>query len=394
MKKSIKKGEIIMFKVEMNAKDFKEVVEKGLTAIAKKTQIPWLTSLLLEVKNGILSVYGTNMEQYLEVRAGSIWAEQEGKVCIEKSDLKLLMKMKGVITLIEQEGNRIEVKNGKKVLTMPSLDTKDFPTFPEPELKSVAVLEENNFLDAVENLKLFLPGSSNDKVLSCYNLNWEKNIIYALDGHRIGWKQLEANVYNNEIADYLVVKESLSLFKKVLDKKSDAYIHFYDAKEYISIVGENFTYTQKKIEGRYFNVDNLLHKRSDVTFTVNREEMLDIMKYNVELAKENTQRFPVLFMAVDKVLYIYFKNVRMESVDRILAENLNMTEENTTGFIPTYWKDILTVADSNKIKIYGGTPTSPWIIEADKYGFFILPFPIEKDILEDAKKKITQMKTT
>ena len=98
----------------------------------------------------------------------------------------------------------------------------------------------------------------------------------------------------------------MPVFKKIMDKKSDAEVKVYQDKKYIRVEGKDFTYIIRRIDGEYFKVAGMLTDASDYVFTADRENMLSVMKYNVDMVKGELK--PVIFHSENGKLYTYMKS--------------------------------------------------------------------------------------
>lgn len=114
-----------MMKFTMNAKDLKVMMEKGIAAINKKATLSTLTRLYFQIdENGILKVWGTDMEHWAEVRTDNAYDTQPGVLGIDVDDIKIISKMGGEITLEDvttedMEVGKINIKCRKKIVTIP-----------------------------------------------------------------------------------------------------------------------------------------------------------------------------------------------------------------------------------------------------------------------------------
>lgn len=62
--------------------------------------VPALTRLYFQVEeNGIVKMFGTNMDHYVEVRSSSAYDTFPGVIGIDVDDVKIISKMNGIIFL-------------------------------------------------------------------------------------------------------------------------------------------------------------------------------------------------------------------------------------------------------------------------------------------------------
>ena len=166
----------------------------------------------------------------------------------------------------------------------------------------------------------------------------------------------------------------LPVFKKIMDKKSDAGVKVYQDQKYIRISGKDFTYVIRRIDGQYFNIEQMLCDSRDFVFNADREEMLKIMKYNADIVKEEKE--PTIFHSENGKLYTYLQTSRYQTFDEIETKNLVMDEDLFIGFNSHYLVDALSVIDSENPVFRGSQRNAPMYIDGNEYNFLILPINI------------------
>lgn len=115
-----------MLKFTTNAKELKNVLDKGVVSIDKKVVNQKLKNIYFyvdEKANTLKSVSTHGLQAFTEVNVDAYIIEP-GCFGISIDDVKVLSKLTGEVTL-EDDGNRICVKNGKKVLTIPKYENTD-----------------------------------------------------------------------------------------------------------------------------------------------------------------------------------------------------------------------------------------------------------------------------
>lgn len=312
-----------MMKFTMNAKDLKAMMEKGMAAINKKATLSTLTRLYLQIdENGILKVWGTDMEHWAEVRTDNTYDTHPGVLGIDVDDIKIISKMSGEITLEDvttkdMEVGKINIKCGKKIVTIPRYQNIDIflPSMDESEKKIMSV-KENWLLETLVNLNTYTSNNDNTKMMQAFNFNTKSKRIEALDGYRIGMRTLEnQTIYETTENPFDTVKihnKCVPVFKKLMDKKSEKEIEIYQDEKYIRLEGNDFTYIIHRIDGEYFKVDSMLNISDDYRFIPDREQILEAMKYDAELIKIScADKKPVVLHSENGNLYSYIEIERV-----------------------------------------------------------------------------------
>lgn len=378
-----------MLKFTMNAKRLKEMMEKAATTINKKATLSTLTKLYFQVEeNGTVKVWGTDMEHFAEVRTNNAWNTSSGVLGIDVDDIKVLTKMSGDITLEDvstEKELRINIQCGKKNVTIPKYENTDIflPAMDNTEEK-IFTVKENWLLETIVNLVVYTSDNDSNKMMQVFNFNAKSERIEALDGHRIGMRTLENQtihvVDDNSFNTVKIHNKCVPVFKKIMDKKSENDVIISQDNKYIKVEGNDFTYMIRRIEGEYFKVDQMLNFTENFSFTPDRESILEVMKYDADLAKlDKSDRRPVVLHSENGKLYSYIRTTKYEAFDELDAVEDNMGEKLYIGFNPQFLVDTFNIVDSDNPVCRGINAKSPMIIAGNEYSFLVLPVNITKD---------------
>ena len=387
-----------MMKFTMNAKELKTMMEKGIAAIDKKSALASLTRLYLQVEaDGTVKALGTDIEHYAEIRSNNAWNTSAGVLGIDTEDMKVVSKMNGDITLEDvstETENKINVKCGKKVVTIPKYHNTDtfLPAMDDTEAH-ILTMNESWLLETIVNLYTYTSDIDSNKMMQVFNFNTTHKRIEALDGHRIGMRTLENQRIEAEIENPFdsvkLHRKCMSVFKKIMDKKSDAEVKVYQDKKYIRVEGEDFTYIIRRIDGEYFKVAGMLTDASDYVFTADRENMLSVMKYNVDMVKGELK--PVIFHSENGKLYTYMKTSRYETFDELEIKDNTMDNNLYIGFNPAFVADAFNIVDTDSPVCRGTNNKAPMFIDGNEYSFVVLPVNImNSGVEEKIKENITR----
>ena len=373
----------------MNAKDLKVMMEKGMAAINKKAALSTLTRLYFQIdENGILKVWGTDMEHWAEVRTDSAYQTSPGVLGISIDDIKIISKMSGEISIedISTENEmKINIRCGKKNVTIPRYENTDIflPSMDDTEEK-IFTVKENWLLDTVVNLNTYTSDAISNKMFQVFNFNAKSKRVEALEGHRIGMRTLENQtihtVAENPFDMVKLYNICVPVFKKIMDKKSENEVIISQDKKYIKVEGNDFTYIVRRIDGEYFKVDQMLNIAEDFRFTPDRESILEAMKYDADLAKaDNADRKPVVLHSENGNLYSYINTVKYEAFDELETKEIQMKDGLYIAFNPQFLADAFSIVDSDNPVCIGNNAKAPMLITGNEYSFLVLPINITSD---------------
>jgi DNA polymerase III sliding clamp (beta) subunit (PCNA family) len=386
-------------KFTMDAKELKTMMDRGMSVINKKTPAQSLTRLYFQVdENGIVKVWGTDMEHYTEIRSDNAYMTSPGILGIDIDDVKIISKMNGEITLEDvttedMKVGKINIKCGKKTVTIPRYANTDvfLPAMDETEAKIIGV-KENWLLETITNLAKFTSNQETNKMMQTFNFNTKAKRIEALDGYRIGMRSLESQkIYNvaDDEKDYVKLHNMcVPVFKKLMDKKSESEIIIYQDKKYIRIVGNDFIYVIRRIDGEYFKVDPMIKFYEDFKFVPERENILSVMKYDLDLIKTaGEDRKPIVFHSKNGNLCTYAYTRKYEAFDELETSENNMKDDLYIGFNPRFLVDVFEIVDSDNPICLGTNPKAPMMIYGSEYSFLVLPINIAVEDKANIKRK-------
>lgn len=385
-----------MLKFTMNAKELKTMIDKGTAAINKKASLPALARLYFQVEaDGTVKTLGTDHEHYAEISSNNAWNTSPGVFGIDVEDLKIITKMNDNVILEDistESENKISVKCGKKVVTIPKYENIDIflPSMDNTE-EHVLTMNESWLLETITNLFIYTSDNDSNKMMQAFHFNTTYKRVEALDGYRIGMRTLENQKIEKEIANpfdnVLLHRKCMQVFKKIMDKKSDAEVKVYQDKKYIKVKGKDFTYIIRRVDGEYFKVNQMLTDDADYSFIADKENMLSVMKYDCDLVKDLKK--PVVLHSEDGKLYTYLKTIRYEAFDNVETEGNTMDNDLYIGFNPHYLADAFSMVDTDNPVCRGKNNKSPLFIDGNEYKFLVLPVNIGEEV-ENMKECINR----
>ncbi len=380
-----------MMKFTMDAKELKTMMEKGTAAIDKKSAFASLTRLYFQVEaDGTVKALGTDMEHFVEIRSNNAYNTNPGTLGIDIEDIKVLSKMNGDVTLEDISTEleyKINVKCGKKIVTIPKYENTDtfLPTMDDTETH-ILTMNESWLLETIINLYAYTSDNDSYKIMQVFNFNTTYERVEALDGYRIGMRKLEKQKILQNDNNVMLHRKCMPVFKKIMDKKSDAEVKVYQDKKYIRVEGKDFTYIIRRIEGEYFKVNNMLTDDRDYIFNADKENMLSVMKYNCDMIKQ--EKKPVVLHSEDGKLYSYMATSKYEFFDELKTNDNTINNELFIGFNPHFLADAFSIIDTDNPICRGKNNKSPMYIEGNEYQFIILPIYIKDEIDFNHIKKL------
>jgi len=253
-----------------------ENLNQGLFVVShitsKNINLPILSNVLLEAKDGILKLATTNLEIGITcVVRGKI--ETEGSFTVQS---KLFSDF---ISLLPSDKVEVEVKDQSLVLKCQKSKTKikgqeaaEFPLIPKINKKEPFVCGINSFVNAVSQVIFAVSGNETRPEIGGVFFNFNKNslVLAATDSYRLAEKVIETKKTAKEEASVIVPTRTLQELLRILsglkraktetteaDENTDN-LEIYLGENQILFSFDNIELISRTIEGQYPNYRQII----------------------------------------------------------------------------------------------------------------------------------------
>lgn len=365
-------------KFEINSKDLSNAIDRVKAVVPKNAAFTCITCLYFSPSKYGIKIKGTDLDRFLSVDVPACVYDYMGEFGILLDDIKPFVKSKGDIlveSIEESRGIKIAIRSGSKIITVNGYNIEDRPKWPDIQKRElIAELPETWFRESIEKIGIYTSGLDKGKVMSSINVNTEEKYLEALDGHRVARREITGLYITKPVNDFLISKGTINAFKKILSKKGSQKICLYDSEKYIVIYGDSFEYIQRKIEGKYFNVSQIMNVRDfRFGFDIQTEDLYEKMKDIKDLYVPTDKKAVVITLEGNKIQTNY-QDTKYRIEDKIDIEN--GFGDVTIGFNPLFMMDACSTIDSDIMTCKGMTRRDPLFIDADDYHLMILPVHI------------------
>lgn len=380
-------------KVEFYGEEFKKVVDRALVVVPKKTYVDILHCVRLEAKKDCITITSTDLEGYANIKVDAKVYEP-GIVYIDSEDIKKIYNLKGNVILESiSETNTIKLlihNSKKKSAVLARLYTDKDLSFPENPDHQIIETTEKDLLSALSDLAPYISNNESNKTMTGYYFDSNKNRIIALDGCRVGIKNM-SKFFIDECSAIVPVGAYLHL-KKIANNKSDKKIKVYKNYKYIKFEGDDFTYTSRLIDGEYFKIDAILNANYDCEFSLAPKEIGELAKEYKKTLKGN-ERLPMFltYNFKNKVMYTGISTASYITFDLVdsLKINSGLNKELTYAFNPTNIIDAMNLFNENvmcKCLHCEGIQKTPIVFYNDTYTVLVLPVNADRKNVERFKE--------
>ncbi|MEO8055266.1 MAG: DNA polymerase III subunit beta [Acidobacteriota bacterium] len=269
--------------------------------VEKRTTHQILTNVLLEARNGVLSLTATDLDTTLVSEIPTTAQKSAGAVTAPARRLydvvrELPPNAELKLKVLENNHVSLECKEPKLRIRLNGLPAGDYPTRPEPAGGPSLTLpfgalrrmvDKVRFAVSTEEMRLQLQGA----LLKAKNGVVE---MVATDGHRLALVEVEGSKADSGFEPVLVSKKILDELGK-LDAAEDAVVTIVRGTNHIGFVVGNRKLFSKLDERRFPDYEKVISKENDKKAVVPREELLGAVRRIALLSGDRTKAVSLAF---------------------------------------------------------------------------------------------------
>ncbi len=369
---------------KVNSKELEKLLSKIYPAIPTKTPMTILEHFYFDLKDGVLTVFGTDLEISLK---SSITVSAEG-------DFQGLIQAKRIYELVRsfsdttvyfevEEGNvlYISTENGKyKFVYQDVEDYPEIPSFPninsEEELKEV-ILDGNDLRFSLDKTAFAISKEEIRPAMMGLLFEFEPEGLrfVATDGHRLVnllYKPVQVD-FNEQ---YVVPEKAITVLQKIIDEKD---VKVYFNKTHVSFKLSDIELISRLISYKYPEYKNVIPLENEFSLKVNRGELVNIIKRMLLFSVSETRKIKFSLMKENL-------EISAEDIDTGATADENMPceydgEPMDIGLNAAYLYDVLNhFAPEEEVVFKIHSPTKAIIIlpneEKENYELLMLVMPV------------------
>ncbi len=376
----------MQFKV--NSKELEKVISKVFPGVPSRTPVQILENFLFILKDGVLTVYATDLELSLKSSISVVSdGDFEGVVPARLFYDTIRSLDDTSITIYVEDRNRLRVDWEKGEVTISYIDSSEFPeipSFPTSENQDMEIfsfsmkgtelkyaLDKTSFAISKEEIRPAMMGT-------LFEFSEEGLRFVATDGHRlvnILFTNL-SNISTEATGNFIVAGNVTSILQKVLDERE---VKIYFSQSHATFILNDMELIARLISERYPDYKAVIPLENEYTLIVSPKELLASVK-RMMLFTEIKMRKVKLSLSHDKV------EVSAEDIDLGASGKEEVAvaydgEPMEIGFNATYLSDVLShLNDNEEVHFKLHTPNKAVIVypkeQKENYELVMLLMPV------------------
>ena len=355
---------------KVNSKELEKLLTKIIPAVPSRTPMPILENFLFEIKDGLLTIYATDLEISLKSSLKVVADENMNLVVPAKLlyDIVRSLKETSVQFDITKNGKiNLTTDNGKYSLSyLDSDEYPEIPSFPEKntgeELRELSMngtelryaFEKTSFAMSKEEMRPAMMGT-------LFEFSENGLRFVATDGHRLV-NLLYKGKNNDIINQYVVPERAISVLLKILDEKD---VKMFLSKTHISFRLNDIELITRLIGQKYPDYSAVIPLENEFLMKIKTKDVHDAIKRMMLFSATNTRR--VKFSIKENALEISAEDLDIGASG---TENVNCEYSGDSidiGFNSGYVNDILShLSGEDEVIFKLHSPTKAVIVEPQK----------------------------
>ena len=250
-----------------------------------RTSLPILANVLIKTEGNQLQLAATNLEIAITELIGAK-VDTPGSVTVPARLVSdFISSLPGGNVQLELDGAKLHITSGNYQSTINGTPADDFPSIPELTAKQPITIDAEDFKTAAQQTVIAVSSDEARPVYTGVYFYTTDNNLYAVatDTYRLAERKLTGDV-TDEIKT-IVPSRTVSELQRLAS----------DTKQLKLIIGDSQLMAQtdstelvsKLIDGKFTSYRHLITDNSDVTFKIEREQLLSITKVAALFARES-----------------------------------------------------------------------------------------------------------
>ena len=345
-----------------------------MKAVPSKTTMPILECILIDASAEEIKFTTNDMELGIETKVeGQIL--EKGIIAIDaKIFSDIVRKLPDNDVTIETNSNMqamITCEKARFAISGKSGD--DFACLPYVERQECITISQFTLKELVRQTIFSIAVNENNKMMTgeLFEVNENSLKVASLDGHRISIRKVELKeTYNHH--KVIVPGKTLTEVSKILSGETEDEVNLFFTENHILFEFDDTVVVSRLIEGKYFNIDQMLSSDYETKVTINKKEFLDCIDRATLLVKESDRK-PIIITITEGMM-----ELKINSDIGSMNEEIDIEKEGKDimiGFNPKFLMDALRVIDDETVDIYLVNSKAPCFIrnQEESYIYLILP---------------------
>ncbi len=353
-------------KFKVNQQDLQQALNFCQGVIEKRSTLPILSNILLEVNNSNLTITATDLDLIFIHQIENIEVLEEGKTTTKSSTMyDIIRKFTSgkKINLTLNEDSRLHLESEKSIFNLNCIAASEFPLTNENFNQNEFLIKSKDLLKLLNKCKFSISNDETRHYLSGIYLHQsevEDNIYLtaaATDSHRMSISKIKLNEKIN-FEPIILPKKTIFQLCSLLDN-FDGEVKISNVKSKIKFELQNSVLISKLIDGKFPNYIQVIPKNNQKKLEIDLKLFLDSVDRvaSVSLDKKDGVKFNLN----KDILNLSVNNTNSGDGKETLVVKFDHDLE--ISFNSRYLIDVASQIDGENIELYFNDSGSPVLIK-------------------------------
>ncbi len=277
----------------------RDSLHQGLGAVAAtiptKTTLPVLSNILLEAKDGGLTLSGTDLDISVAVRIDAEVSKPGAVTVPARKFAEIARELPAGSVTVVVDGVEIRIEGGKSRFKLFGLAPEEFPSFPEVDFGESWRMKAGELHDLISRVSFAASTEESRPILNgvLWQLRPDSASMVATNGHRLARMRVALEGVGAPEADLIVPPKALQQVQRLFDGADS--IEIARSRNHLGFKSEGRRVFTRLIEGPYPNYQQVIPTDNDRIATANRDGLAAAIRRMAVVASDQTHRVRMAF---------------------------------------------------------------------------------------------------
>ncbi|OLR56068.1 DNA polymerase III subunit beta [Hornefia porci] len=349
-------------------------------AVTSRTTMPVLKGILLEVRDGKLTMSASDLDVSIQNTIDVDSPEDGSVIVMAKLFGDIIRKLPSTeVNVVCDDEYNVTVKCMNSNFKIMGMSTDEFPSINTLEEESrFAEFDKDVLRSMIEKTAFAASVDESRGVITGVLIEMENDQVnmVAIDGYRMAINR--RNKVNPQQKKIIVSARTLTDIGRILGEtdSSEKTGTLYLSSKKAVLRMDNVQAEMKLMEGEFIGYRDIIPGESKIIMTVNRGMLLESIERASLLSRAGKNN--LIRMNIQDTILTLTSN----SDEGNVREEIPVTKEGedlTIGFNAQYVIDVLKAVEDDEVKMLFNTPVNPCLIQplsGDEYEYLVLPVRI------------------
>jgi DNA polymerase-3 subunit beta len=272
-------------KFKISQDHFVNGLQQVLNVVGTRSTMPILNNVLIEAKDGRISLTTTNLDLAIRCHIKADVSEEGGITLPVRKLANIIRQLPQKEVFLETgKNNQAKITSGGSLFKVMGIAVDEFPSLPTFENRHVFDLDQTEVQRMLKHVSYAQSTDENRYILNgvYFNFSDEKLTLVATDGRRLALTSLETEISEDNAGSLILPAKTVAELERLLGKGGAVKIAFNDRQVAFEIgisdtgdtgLVDHLYLVSKIVEGNYPNYRQVIPKETEHRVKIERELM-------------------------------------------------------------------------------------------------------------------------